>query len=201
MAAGHHGAPQWRYSAVQNQKAVAAYFTSKQLLPFGFAEQYYCHRTGRELNLFPISEYTVILSAYMDSISGHVACVVEGHLIMAMPFRLRLSHHGVWHSTFGGKATLASRWSFYSGYDCNDITFPVGRLLWQCDLTVVLDVSRWCICGGTILFHSVRYFSLKMPQWRCSFHGVGWWLILAISFLIVFNKKMQPTCHAFIEIK
>ena len=28
------------YSAVQSQKAVSAYFTSKQILPFGFAEQY-----------------------------------------------------------------------------------------------------------------------------------------------------------------
>ena len=28
------------YTAVQSQKAVTAYFSSKQLLPFGFAEQY-----------------------------------------------------------------------------------------------------------------------------------------------------------------
>ena len=28
------------YSAVQSQKAVSAYFTSKQILPFGFAEQH-----------------------------------------------------------------------------------------------------------------------------------------------------------------
>ena len=27
------------YSAFQNQKAVTAYFSSKQLLPFGFAEE------------------------------------------------------------------------------------------------------------------------------------------------------------------
>ena len=29
------------YTAVQSQKAVSAYFTSKQILPFGFAERYY----------------------------------------------------------------------------------------------------------------------------------------------------------------
>ena len=29
-----------KYSSVQSQKAVAAYFSSKQLLPFGFAEQH-----------------------------------------------------------------------------------------------------------------------------------------------------------------
>ena len=28
------------YAAVQRQKAVSAYFTSKQILPFSFAEQY-----------------------------------------------------------------------------------------------------------------------------------------------------------------
>ena len=28
-------------SAVQSQKAVSAYFASEQMLPFGFAEQYY----------------------------------------------------------------------------------------------------------------------------------------------------------------
>ena len=28
------------YTVVQSQKAVSAYFTSKQILPFGFAEQY-----------------------------------------------------------------------------------------------------------------------------------------------------------------
>ena len=31
----------YRYSAVQSQKVVSAYFTSQQTLPFGFAEQYY----------------------------------------------------------------------------------------------------------------------------------------------------------------
>ena len=34
---------QWIYSdytAVQSQKAVSAYFTSKQILSFGFADQY-----------------------------------------------------------------------------------------------------------------------------------------------------------------
>ena len=31
------------YTTVQNQKAVSTYFTSKQILPFGFAERY----TGR----------------------------------------------------------------------------------------------------------------------------------------------------------
>ena len=30
------------YTAVQSQKAVSAYFTSKQILPLGFAEQYSC---------------------------------------------------------------------------------------------------------------------------------------------------------------
>ena len=30
-------------SAVQSQKAVSAYFTSKQMLPFGFAEQCSTH--------------------------------------------------------------------------------------------------------------------------------------------------------------
>ena len=28
------------YTAVQSQKAVSAHFTSKQILPFGFAQQY-----------------------------------------------------------------------------------------------------------------------------------------------------------------
>ena len=28
------------YTAVQSHKAVSAYFTSKQILPFGFAQQY-----------------------------------------------------------------------------------------------------------------------------------------------------------------
>ena len=28
------------YSGVQSQKAVSGYFTSQQILPFGFAEQY-----------------------------------------------------------------------------------------------------------------------------------------------------------------
>ena len=28
------------YTAVQRQKAVSAYFTSEQILPFGFARQY-----------------------------------------------------------------------------------------------------------------------------------------------------------------
>ena len=31
------------YSAVQSQKAVSAYFTSSEILPFGFAKQYCCH--------------------------------------------------------------------------------------------------------------------------------------------------------------
>ena len=30
----------WEFSAVQSQKAVSDYFTSKQILPFGFAKQY-----------------------------------------------------------------------------------------------------------------------------------------------------------------
>ena len=30
------------YAAVQSQKAVSAYFASKQILPFGFAERYTC---------------------------------------------------------------------------------------------------------------------------------------------------------------
>ena len=29
----------YAYTAVQNQNAVSAYFTSEQILPFGFAEQ------------------------------------------------------------------------------------------------------------------------------------------------------------------
>ena len=31
------------YTAFQNQKAVSAYFTSNQILPFGFADQYTPH--------------------------------------------------------------------------------------------------------------------------------------------------------------
>ena len=33
------------YTAEQSQKVVSAYFTSKQILPFGFVEQYTCIRT------------------------------------------------------------------------------------------------------------------------------------------------------------
>ena len=36
----------WHNSAVQSQKAVTAYFTSKQLLPFGSAGQTWCHLKG-----------------------------------------------------------------------------------------------------------------------------------------------------------
>ena len=32
-------------TALQSQKAVTAYFKSKQLLPFGFARQCNCHRS------------------------------------------------------------------------------------------------------------------------------------------------------------
>ena len=36
------------YAAVQSQKAVSAYFTSKQILPFGFAEQHACEHGAEE---------------------------------------------------------------------------------------------------------------------------------------------------------
>ena len=39
------GVTQGYYStAVQSQKAVSAYSTSKQILPFGFAEHFWCHQ-------------------------------------------------------------------------------------------------------------------------------------------------------------
>ena len=33
--------PCWEKIAVQSQKALSAYFTSKQIMPFGFAEHYF----------------------------------------------------------------------------------------------------------------------------------------------------------------
>ena len=35
-------------TALQNQKAISAYFTSKQILTFGFAEPYYTSSTAFE---------------------------------------------------------------------------------------------------------------------------------------------------------
>ena len=36
-----------KYTAVQSQKEVSAYFTSKQIMPFGFAEQYSMYHVYR----------------------------------------------------------------------------------------------------------------------------------------------------------
>ena len=62
------------HTAVQRQKAVSAYFTSKQILPFAFAEQY-------------IYEYIFILSKayhseamYQREITCH--CLLSGHKLL-----------------------------------------------------------------------------------------------------------------------
>ena len=38
----HRDSPDDIHSAVENENTVSAYFTSKQILPFGFAELYCC---------------------------------------------------------------------------------------------------------------------------------------------------------------
>ena len=45
------------HSTVQSQKAVSAYFTSKQILPFGFAEQHW--------QLLPIQQIKIVKRRYM----------------------------------------------------------------------------------------------------------------------------------------
>ena len=42
----HRDSPDDIHSAVENENTVSAYFTSKQILPFGFAELY-CYRCSR----------------------------------------------------------------------------------------------------------------------------------------------------------
>ena len=54
------------YTATQNQKAVSAYFTSKQILPFAFAEQY------NGLNVLPAAFSAIIMrtSDCCDGVCG-----------------------------------------------------------------------------------------------------------------------------------
>ena len=47
------------YTAVQSQKAVSAYFTSKQTLPFGFAASRHCLLAWQSSVSSPISQYAV----------------------------------------------------------------------------------------------------------------------------------------------
>ena len=47
---------QYSYTALQSQNAVSAYFTSNQILPFGFAEQYAYNKA----RLFNIIKWQVL---------------------------------------------------------------------------------------------------------------------------------------------
>ena len=42
LMSAHRDSPDDIHSAVENENTVSAYFTSKQILPFGFAELYCC---------------------------------------------------------------------------------------------------------------------------------------------------------------
>ena len=54
-----HSLQHFQYTAVQSQKAVSAYFTSEQILTFGFAGQY---STLGKTNALRITQLFVVLS-------------------------------------------------------------------------------------------------------------------------------------------
>ena len=67
---------QYTYTAVQNQKAVSAYFTSEQILPFGFAVQYssksfFCYTTNH-----------AIFAGWYELWPGHN---VDHHVVQPIP--------------------------------------------------------------------------------------------------------------------
>ena len=55
------------YTVVQSQKAVSAHFTSKQMLPFGFAERYKCcytcHSNVRKQLYYSVSKFFVTMNS------------------------------------------------------------------------------------------------------------------------------------------
>ena len=51
------------YFAMQNQKAVSVYFTSKQILPFSFAEQ--CRLIMRWRRIFVASEKSILVDTLL----------------------------------------------------------------------------------------------------------------------------------------
>ena len=61
------------YADVQNQKAVSAYFTSKQILPFGFAEQ---HRRISTINWETVPSFTEEVRVHHVNCSAHKIMVI-----------------------------------------------------------------------------------------------------------------------------
>ena len=70
----------WAYTAVKSQKAVSAYFTSKQILPFGFAEQF-----RGQVNQQDAAEHL-----FQDMILNSITFMTDSTLTM-IGFRLRSS--------------------------------------------------------------------------------------------------------------
>ena len=80
------------HSAVQSQKAVSAYFTSKQILPFGFAGQHR-HVIISGGNSYQLAHSTQGIVTYL-----HAACVHRGHLA----FHINLWPAHFYHTRHGG---------------------------------------------------------------------------------------------------
>ena len=67
----------FRYSAVQNQEAVSAYLTSKQILLFGFARKYWCMQLKQRKGYLSSARYcSYEATRNRYGVLRHFACMV-----------------------------------------------------------------------------------------------------------------------------
>ena len=70
----HRDSPDDIHSAVENGNTVSAYFTSKQILPFGFAELYCCRCSRHRASSMQVSQPIELDNIHASHLDGPERC-------------------------------------------------------------------------------------------------------------------------------
>ena len=154
------------FSAVQSQKAVSDYFTSKQILPFGFAEQY-CRvlmqrRDKRDAGQCALKEY-VLYPAYREQVANKYTNISPSVHIHVETCRICQIICGQYVTSFW--------WILRRLLVCIIYRFSVRDENENITLLIICQI----ICGRGVSLYLKHYAS-------CTMHYKQWFLWLANAY-------------------